>query len=190
MQVCVLVAVVGCVVSGILAQNPSAPPSTITSSVALPGVGPSAPPSTATYPQPRPPGSPSVGFSVRKAVVGRSYTISASPYNLQFQDVLSNYGGGWRTYSHDFIAPVSGVYKFEFNALSSSNSDFTMALIKNGIYQAGAYASAGHQWGGNSGYLTLSRGDRVSLVLYKGEIFEHHFKELFTTFSGFLVSVT
>lgn len=180
MQVCALIAVFGCVVSGILAQN-------------QPNIAfrPTAPQSPIAPPRPPPPSSSStVGFSVRKAVVDRSYTISASPFNLRFQNVLSNKGGGWRKNSQEFIAPVSGGYFFTFNAVSPRTKDFTLALMKKGTYQVTAYAPAGYQWAGNSAFLILRRGDSVNLTLQDGALYEHPLNEAYTSFSGFLVFKT
>lgn len=189
MQVCVLITVFGCcVVSGILAQDQINFDQT-----SSPGVSSNAPPPP---PPPRSPvapptsGTTAVGFSVRKAVVGPSYTIVSSPFNLRFQNVLSNSFGGWQQISSEFIAPVSGGYFFTFNAISPRTNDFTLALMKNSVYQVTAYAPAGYQWGGNSVFLILQKGDSINLTLQDGEIYEHPLYEAYTTFSGFLVFAT
>ncbi|KAK7085258.1 Complement C1q-like protein 4 [Halocaridina rubra] len=132
---------------------------------------------------PPPPSGCRAGFTVRKAETRNLLRRQ----KLRFQDVLTN-TGGWSQSSSDFRAPCSGVYYFSFHAVSVQRGDFTLALMKNNVYQVTAYGSDDdYQQGSNSALLVLRRGDRVHLELQDGKIYEHPFNEAYTTFSGFLV---
>ncbi|XP_064107556.1 complement C1q-like protein 4 [Macrobrachium nipponense] len=123
------------------------------------------------------------GFTVRKADQ-RSLTAGRK---VGFQEVLTNIGG-WSQSTNDFQAPCNGVYYFSFHAISPQNDDFTLALMKGGIYQVTAYGSRNdYQQGSNSVLLILNAGEKVHLELQGGTIYEHPFNEAYTSFSGFLV---
>ncbi|XP_042222550.1 complement C1q-like protein 4 [Homarus americanus] len=133
--------------------------------------------------RPPEPTYPSVAFSVRKA-----RTDSRPGTRVQFEDVLTNGGEGWDTRNNEFVAPYDGFYFFIFHAVSAFNSDFTMALNLNDRYQVTAYGkSSDYEHGSNSAVLNLEQGDRVSLQLEQGIIYEHPGNEAYTTFSGFLI---
>ncbi|XP_042230029.1 complement C1q-like protein 4 [Homarus americanus] len=123
------------------------------------------------------------GFSVRKAVGRTRQALNV----VRFQDVLTN-RGAWSQSDSKFIAPCPGTYFFTFHAQSSETQDFTLALMKNGVYQVTAYGSKnGYQQGSNSALLQLETGDEVYLYLQQGELYEHPHDESYTTFSGHLV---
>jgi len=125
------------------------------------------------------------GFSVRKGLLPSQGDI---PTRLHFQDTLTNIGG-WQARTQQFEAPCDGLYYFSFQALSTKEEDFTIALIKDGVYQVTAYGSkGGYQWGSNSAVLLLRAGSKVYLELQQGAIYEHPKEEAYTTFNGFLIN--
>ncbi|XP_069187317.1 complement C1q-like protein 4 [Procambarus clarkii] len=125
------------------------------------------------------------GFSARKAappIEGEEV-----PRLLRFQEVLTNLGG-WSVQDNVFQAPCTGAYFFTFHAISDDDKDFTVALMKEGVYQATAYGTKhGYQQGSNSALLFLNMGERVYLEVQQGSIYEHPFNEVYTTFTGFMV---
>ncbi|XP_045589430.2 cerebellin-2 isoform X1 [Procambarus clarkii] len=127
--------------------------------------------------------SQNVAFSVRKA----TESLNAVAH-VHFLDVLSNVGSGWDPATSEFTTPYDGGYFFIFHAIGARNSDFTMALTRNGEYQVTAYGTRPtFEHGSNSVFLVLRRGEKISLVLQQGGIYEHPANEAYTTFSGFLL---
>ncbi|KAA0201436.1 hypothetical protein HAZT_HAZT003484 [Hyalella azteca] len=125
-------------------------------------------------------------FSVRKGIA--QDTDKSKPRRLTFQDVLTN-TGGWSKKRQQFETPCTGLYFFSFHAISAKDSDFTIALMKDGHFQVTAYGGKdGYQWGANSVLLFLNPGENVYLELQQGEIYEHPYEEAYTTFSGFLIN--
>ncbi|KAK8733476.1 hypothetical protein OTU49_006315, partial [Cherax quadricarinatus] len=124
-----------------------------------------------------------VAFSVRKAT--ERLTAFA---HVHFRDVITNIGAGWDPSNNEFVAPYNGGYYFSFHAVGARIGDFTMALVKNGVYQVTAYGTqTSLEHGSNSVFLELRRQDRVYLQLQQGSIYEHPANEAYTTFTGFLV---
>ncbi|XP_053637565.1 cerebellin-2-like isoform X2 [Cherax quadricarinatus] len=124
-----------------------------------------------------------VAFSARKAT-GRLHAFT----HIHFRDVLTNVGGGWDHATSEFVAPYNGGYYFSFHAVGARNSDFTIGLTRNGVYQVTAYGTEpSFEHGSNSVFLQLRRLDRISLDLQQGSIYEHPGDEAYTTFSGFLL---
>nr|ASC55672.1 putative complement component 1, q subcomponent protein [Procambarus clarkii] len=124
-----------------------------------------------------------VAFTVRKA----TETLYAFAH-LHFRDVLTNIGNAWDPDTSEFIAPYHGGYFFQFHAVGGRNSDFTVALTKNTVYQVTAYGTRqSFEHGSNSVFLELRSMDRVSLELQQGAIYEHPGNEAYTTFTGFLL---
>ncbi|XP_053645943.1 cerebellin-2-like [Cherax quadricarinatus] len=123
-----------------------------------------------------------VAFSVRKA-----YNLQAVS-RLRFQEVVSNIGGGWNHAADEFVAQYNGGYYFSFHAVGARNRDFTLALMKNGIYQVTAYGTErSFEHGSNSVFLDLHNEDRIFLELQQGSIYEHPGDEAYTTLTGFLL---
>ncbi|XP_069952341.1 cerebellin-2-like [Cherax quadricarinatus] len=124
-----------------------------------------------------------VAFSARKA----RGSLQAFTH-IHFRDVLTNVGGGWDHATSEFVAPYNGGYYFSFHAVGARNSDFTIGLTRNGVYQVTAYGTEpSFEHGSNSVFLQLRRLDRISLDLQQGSIYEHPGDEAYTTFTGFLL---
>ncbi|XP_037780005.1 cerebellin-4-like [Penaeus monodon] len=129
----------------------------------------------------------SVGFSVRKLKTPSFLTL-VGPARVKFQDTLTNLHGAWDEDAGEFVAPRNGAYFFTFNGIGTKDSDFTLALMKNGEYQVTAYGGPPkYEWAGNSALLVLNWGDKVYLELQDGSMYDHPGREAYTTFSGFLV---
>ncbi|XP_045610279.2 cerebellin-2 [Procambarus clarkii] len=127
-----------------------------------------------------------VAFSVRKAI-GRLSAVT----RLHFRDVLTNIGDGWNPASSEFVAPHNGGYHFVFHAIGARTSDFTLALMKNGVYVVTAYGKLiTYEHGSNSVFLELRSFDRIALELQEGAIYEHPGNEAYTTFTGFYLFST
>ncbi|KAK3864357.1 hypothetical protein Pcinc_029952 [Petrolisthes cinctipes] len=133
-------------------------------------------------PRPRPVNpSTKIAFTVRKVRGRRTATTI-----LRFQNVLTNAGGAWR--NDRFTAPRNGLYYFAFHAVGGRTSDFTMSLIRNGVYRVTAYGTSNtFEHGSNSAVLRLRSGDRVQLRLTQGTIYEHPGSEAYTSFTGFQI---
>nr|XP_045610285.1 complement C1q-like protein 4 isoform X1 [Procambarus clarkii] len=124
-----------------------------------------------------------VAFSVRKAAQSLGLRN-----RIQFQEVVTNVGGGWDETTSEFVAPYNGGYFFIFHAVGARDGDFTMALNKNGEYQVTAYGTQKtFEHGSNSIFLQLRRQDKIFLQLQQGFIFESPGNEAYTTFNGFSV---
>ncbi|XP_068206472.1 complement C1q tumor necrosis factor-related protein 3-like [Palaemon carinicauda] len=129
-----------------------------------------------------------IAFSVRKAAtINNQFKLQASPYNVQFRELLTNVGGGWIPTTGEFIAPKAGVYFFTFSVMSAKTNEATVALMKDGDYQVTAFINAGYNMATNSAVLTLKEGDSVYLILQDGEIYENPLYESYTTLSGYLI---
>ncbi|XP_064079622.1 cerebellin-3-like isoform X2 [Macrobrachium nipponense] len=157
MKVNLLLAVIGCAVVGVLAQNKTS--------------------------------ATTIAFSVRKAAtITNQFLLQASPFNVQFREVLTNDGAGWIPTTGEFIAPKSGVYFFTFSVMSAKTKEATVALMKNSDYQVTAFVNPGHNMATNSAVLSLKAGDSVHLVVQEGEIYENPLYESYTTLSGYQIS--
>ncbi|XP_069977756.1 cerebellin-1 [Penaeus vannamei] len=103
-------------------------------------------------------------------------------------DTLTNLLGAWDEDKAQFVAPRDGAYYFSFHGIGTKNSDFTLALMKNGEYQVTAYGGPPkYEWASNSALLVLKAGDKVYLELQDGSMYDHPGREAYTTFTGFLV---
>ncbi|XP_064079621.1 complement C1q tumor necrosis factor-related protein 2-like isoform X1 [Macrobrachium nipponense] len=193
MKVNLLLAVIGCAVVGVLAQNKTSATTiafsvrkaaTITNQFLLQA-------------------SPfNVQFRVREKAMMKSVTYSkfcpscflcgTGHHNFIFpylnQEVLTNDGAGWIPTTGEFIAPKSGVYFFTFSVMSAKTKEATVALMKNSDYQVTAFVNPGHNMATNSAVLSLKAGDSVHLVVQEGEIYENPLYESYTTLSGYQIS--
>nr|XP_053637295.1 cerebellin-2-like [Cherax quadricarinatus]XP_053637296.1 cerebellin-2-like [Cherax quadricarinatus] len=124
-----------------------------------------------------------VAFSVQK-VTNTFHAVT----RVHFRDVLTNIGGCWDPITSEFVAPYNGGYYFIFHVLGARHSDFTMTLMKNGVYQVTAYGTEKtFETASNSAFLELRRLDKIWLMLQQGSIDEHPGNETYNTFAGFLM---
>ena len=134
--------------------------------------------------QPREP-APSfnpVAFSARKA--SRSYQGQGQ---IIFERSLTNLGGGWSGVNGEFRAPNSGTYQFSWSALSPDREHLKLVLRRNLQEVAASWgARDGYQTASGTTVLTLRRGDRVSLWVEEGSVYEPRQTQTgYTTFSGY-----
>lgn len=96
-----------------------------------------------------------------------------TPGRVRFERTLSNIGGGWDGSRGEFIAPYSGTYSISWTALSPASSHLRLGLLLNGQEQAASWAeSDGYQTAAGTLNLNLRLGDRLSLELAEGGIYE------------------
>ncbi len=127
-----------------------------------------------------------VAFTATRAV---SHTLSA-PSQVRFEDVVTNVGYGFDAYGGRFEAPSDGLYVFSWSGVAPSQSQFRLSLSLNGRQMAHSWGdTSGYQSAGNSVVLALRRGDRVSLVVSEGRIYEPTSTQTgYTTFTGYRIN--
>jgi len=123
-----------------------------------------------------------VAFHAQRA---SSYSRKGSP--ITFERSLTNLGGGWGRSGSTFTCPASGTYYFSWSALSSSNKELRLALVRSGEEVAASWADRdGYQTASGSAILNLRAGDKVWLELEEGEVYEpSHSRRGYATFNGY-----
>jgi len=123
-----------------------------------------------------------VAFHAQRA---SSYSRKGSP--ITFERSLTNLGGGWGRSGSVFTCPASGTYYFSWSALSSSNKELRLALVRSGEEVAASWADRdGYQTASGSAILNLRAGDTVWLELEEGEVYEpSHSRRGYATFNGY-----
>ncbi|XP_069108631.1 complement C1q tumor necrosis factor-related protein 4-like [Argopecten irradians] len=101
---------------------------------------------------------------------------------------------GYNMTSHDFIAPVEGLYIFHLHALSLADKEVYIELFQNKQYVLSAYAYTTNEWGdaANSVILHLNQNDDVTIKArpqYDVQLFGDP-TQVYCTFSGALLSMT
>lgn len=116
----------------------------------------------------------------------------ASPYSrkgspVTFERSLTNLGGGWGRSGSTFTCPISGTYHFSWSALSSSNRELRLALVRSGEEVAASWADRdGYQTASGSATLNLRAGDSVWLEVEEGEVYEpSHSRRGYASFNGY-----
>ncbi|XP_013416340.1 cerebellin-3-like [Lingula anatina] len=129
-----------------------------------------------------------VAFSVAKSETFRSR--EGGP--MMYDRVILNIGGGFDASTGKFVAPVSGLYHFDFHFLTMSGNHGWQVLNHNDEYVISAYTGYGWTTGSNSVNLRLERDDRVS-ISYK--VIQNHqagfygsVSDMYASFSGFLIN--
>jgi len=119
----------------------------------------------------------------------------ASPYSrkgspITFERSLTNLGGGWGRSGSIFTCPASGTYHFSWSALSSSNRELRLALVRSGEEVAASWADRdGYQTASGSAILNLRAGDTVWLELEEGEVYEpSHSRRGYASFNGYRIA--
>merc|ERR1711962_1400549 len=85
-----------------------------------------------------------VAFHAQRA---SAYSRKGAP--VAFERALTNLGGGWGRSGSIFTCPISGTYHFSWSALSSSNRELRLALVRSGEEVAAS-------WADRDGYQTAS----------------------------------
>jgi len=126
-----------------------------------------------------------VAFHAQRA---SPYTRKGSP--ITFERSLTNLGGGWGRSGSTFTCPLSGTYHFSWTALSSSNRELRLALVRSGEEVAASWADRdGYQTASGSAILNLRAGDTVWLELEEGEVYEpSHSRRGYASFNGYRIA--
>jgi len=125
-----------------------------------------------------------VAFHAQRA---SAYSRKGSP--ITFERSLTNLGGGWGRSGSIFTCPTSGTYHFSWSALSSSNRELRLALVRSGEEVAASWADRdGYQTASGSAILNLRAGDTVWLELEEGEVYEpSHSRRGYASFNGYRI---
>ena len=110
--------------------------------------------------------SQSVGFNV---LLTRTQT--ASPAVIHFNKVISNYGNGWNTITHHFVAPKKGMYFFQLSFVNVYRVT-TRAEIRRGNNRVTKSYTHGDSYNSGScaAVLELQKGEHVSAWLTVGQL--------------------
>uniref|UniRef100_A0A0B6ZJ78 C1q domain-containing protein n=1 Tax=Arion vulgaris TaxID=1028688 RepID=A0A0B6ZJ78_9EUPU len=125
------------------------------------------------------------------AAITEDRTVNAGN-TIVFNTVLNNIGTGYDPITGVFTAPRGGVYTIAFNAVTQANSKVYVDLVHNDVYQVSAYGSSG--WGSYATASTtlnlrLKKGDRVVIKARHTAYLYAEPKEIYATFTGFLVGL-
>ena len=127
-----------------------------------------------------------VAFSVGYNVTGRFNKGDV----VQFNQVLTNVGGGYNESSGEFVCPVSGLYEFEIHALTDDGRIFFFSLQQNDVTKVTIYGtSSSFQGSSNSAILKVKQGDVLKVVAEDKSYVYATDRETYTTFSGHLLNV-
>merc|ERR1711879_38857 len=107
-----------------------------------------------------------------------------------YRTIFTNIGGGYDSNTGKFKCPVSGLYVFQFHALSHSGSNMWLELHHNYNYVASIYGHVDNDYasGGNSVILKLSKNDEVYITTTDVTDLYGQPTEIYGTFSGYLIS--
>jgi len=116
----------------------------------------------------------------------RASAFSRKGAPVAFERALTNLGGGWGRSGSIFTCPISGTYHFSWSALSSSNRELRLALVRSGEEVAASWADRdGYQTASGSATINLRAGDKVWLELEEGEVYEpSHSRRGYASFNG------
>ena len=112
-------------------------------------------------------------FHVQHPVVGSSTSVNG---HITFPTVVTNQGNHWNTSGNYFLAPVTGVYQFNFTGIGSGSSGTVLAngaevqvilqvSTDNGANYTDSIYGAYFYWygGGASGLPMISFGSSIKL---------------------------
>nr|QBS36528.1 C1q [Sinonovacula constricta] len=114
--------------------------------------------------------------------------------NVVFDQVFINEGGAYSSTSGLFTCPVSGIYLFQFHALSRESSNAWMELYHNADYIASVFAHAEQDYAsaGNSAIIKVTKGDTVYIKAVDATGYPVNLygatDEVYNTFSGYLLA--
>jgi len=124
--------------------------------------------------------------------VSRSSTYRTAQSYVRYESVVYNYGGAMNIHTGIFTAPVQGRYHFSFNGLTlKEGSEIIVQLMVNhgflgGYRIASAFSNVNDDPVTVSGTVSLFRGDRVSVWLEKGRLYDSGWGQ-YTHFTGILL---
>lgn len=128
-------------------------------------------------------------FHVQHPVVGSSTSTNG---HITFPTVITNQGNHWNTSGNYFLAPVTGIYQFNFTGIGSGSSGTVLAnggevqvilqvsTDNGGSYTDSIYGAYFYFYGGGSSGLPhisfgssilLSANNRVRINANKGYVF-------------------
>jgi C1q-related factor len=121
--------------------------------------------------------------------VQRNSPYYATGTTIPFEIERLNVGGGMNINSGIFTAPKSGIYFFSFSAVKEgpATAGMFVDLYLNSINIARAFgfAAFGHFTASLSSTLSLKSGDRISLLLAVGQLYDS--TACYTNFNGILL---
>lgn len=121
------------------------------------------------------------------------YTPVGQPIKIPYDTVLLNHGDAYDSINLQFVAPVRGLYSFDFSI--GPIESCMGVLVVNGVYRAMAseHSSCDGCYGGDavSGILLLEVGHTVWVEMQNGWLHSGHQEPYYpnvsrNTFSGFL----
>ena len=128
--------------------------------------------------------SKSVHFTVQRTSSNFDLENTVIPFEIE----RLNVGGAMNMATGVFIAPVDGIYHFEFNGMKNADPTAIFVFLQvNGINTGSAYATYLPNYLGLSGIsasLKLETGDQVRLFKTTGTL--HEYRQ-YTFFTGWLV---
>ena len=124
------------------------------------------------------------GFHVQ---LTKPSNIAPPAFNIEFDRVLTNFGGMWDTLMHNFIAPVKGLYVFHLHVVqyTTPSNSLNAWIMKDGNRITMAYVrSVLHNGVGSaSAVIEMEPLNRAYCRLEYGRLNEG----FFTSFTGFLL---
>ena len=121
--------------------------------------------------------------------VQRNSTYSLANTTIPFEIEQLNVGGGMNITSGIFTAPKSGIYFFSFTGLKTvAANNIWVFFYHNSNHITGAHAPnvSGALTVTLSSTLSLKSGDRISLLLYAGQLHDDNVAR-YTNFNGLLL---
>ncbi|XP_041374212.1 complement C1q-like protein 4 [Gigantopelta aegis] len=137
------------------------------------------------------------GQGVRQEVafsVGLTHHLNLTgSQTVVYDEIITNIGAAYDLDSGFFKCPMSGIYVFQFHALSRSDRTVYLQLHHNYNYVVSIWSHTNGEFaaGGNSAILHLTKGDTVSIKSvsgYSNSLFGKP-DEVYCTFSGYMISV-
>ena len=127
---------------------------------------------------------PAIGFSARMtrdAYLGDGQAV-------KYNDVISNYGGGYNRWTGHFTAPLKGLYLFSCTIMADRGSYLHIEIVKNGKRIGAVHSNTSH-WdqGSQTVVVGLRKGDHVwTRQYYLGR--HLHDNVGYNMFTGVLIS--
>jgi hypothetical protein len=122
-----------------------------------------------------------IGFTARLttgAYLGDGQTV-------KYDNVITNYGGGYNRWTGHFTAPRKGLYQFTFSIMCPPGKHTSLVMVKNGKGVVVVYSDGhGYDTDTEAVAVVLRRGDSVWMKQHGGR-YLHPWHTLFT---GVLIS--
>ncbi|BFZ00973.1 hypothetical protein BsWGS_04012 [Bradybaena similaris] len=136
------------------------------------------------------------GECVRKTIAFTATLTESRKVNanqvVKYNNVITNIGNAYNSYTGVFTAPVDGVYGFHMHVLTQSGAEAWLDLFHNEEYIVSTYANepGGYDAAGNSVMLTLNVGDRIQVKAHTSALLYGQADQQYATFTGFLIALT